>query len=143
MMNPLLYLGVCNYCLVLVVVTLVAVAPYRSKWHTVIDVLLFSAILHASMMALIFREGMLVAPVEVYGLRHTLFNPTAFASMSIIPLYGVVLLIRRILPWKSVREKVTMLARGVCKRVSAINEEDDPFPFRMVQEEKAPLINKV
>lgn len=68
-MNPLLYIGITSYCLVVVVVSLVVFAPYRNKWHTVLDFCLFSAVLHVAFMMVIYREGMLVAPVQTYQFR--------------------------------------------------------------------------
>ena len=138
-MNPLLYLGVCSYFMVVVVVCVTAVAPYKNKWHTVIDVVLFSAILHASMMIVIFREGMFVAPVQTYEYREIIYNLTAYASSSVVPVYGVVMLVGRVLPWKYLRQKVTLLVRNICRQ----DEEEDPLPFRIEQEERALLINKV
>lgn len=84
-MNVLLYIGITSYIMAVVVVSVVAFAPYRNKWHTVIDFCLFSAVLHVTFMLVIYREGMLVAPVEASKFRKVIYNPTAFAAACVVP----------------------------------------------------------
>lgn len=80
---------------------------------------------------------MMVDPVEVYGLRKSIYNPIAYASMSIILLYGLILLLARILPLKRfgtfLKSKIYILKS---------NTDESSLPYRIEQEEKCSLLIK-
>ena len=136
MTNPLVYPTVGVYIMLIVIMSLVLFKPYKNKWHTVIDVVLFSAYLHIFLMVIFYREGMMVDPVEVYGLRKSIYNPIGYVSISIILLYGLILLVARIFPMKPFGSFLKSKIKNITKESSL------PYRIEHEQEEKCSLLTK-
>ena len=133
-MNPLMYPALLSYSLILVLLSLAAFTPYRNKWHTLTDIVLFSAFLHSTLMVLYHREGVLVDPAQTYNIRNV-YNFTGYASITVLPLYGILLLARKVVPWSRIQ------INRFFKRVDGTPDGEQSLPYRMEHEERRPLLH--
>ena len=116
--NPLMYPTAASYVLIVVIVSLALFLPYKRMHHNMIDLTLFSALLHSYLMMNYYRVGMFVYPVETYRFRKVLFNGTGFASLAVLLLYALIILAKMILPWRVIKVLLLYVVSFIKKTAS-------------------------
>ena len=127
---PLMYVGAATFYLIIAVIAVALLAPYKNHWHTAVDIVLISATLTGTLTMVVFREGMMVAPAEAAALRHTIYNPLGYLAMSIIPLYGFMFYSWRVLPGKCLIAQARRLRLWLMEE----SDQEEPLIHRMKQE---------
>ena len=135
-MNPTVYLPIACYIMIVAIVLVSIFQPYRNKWHNVIDVVLFSAVLHCCLV-FIFDEDVILTDPYVRKFQSYAYRISLIVTL-IIPIYGTVMLFVTFLPKKSIRWLLARLARIHWRRKNI--QLDESLPYRMEHGERNPLI---
>lgn len=130
--HPLIYpIGAC-YIWIAAIIVVAIFRPYRNKYHDIIDIVMFVTIFHVYMMILAFLEGNFVYPIDAYSYSYIFYTYSAYFSLLIPPLYGLMLLIWKLLPLKFTKMKLALMYTKLCFRKKEINAEiEESLPYRL------------
>ena len=117
------YLTGCTYGTMIVIVSVVIFRPFKLRGQNIITVVLFAAVFHCYLLAMLYQLGIALNPTDI---QIRIYPYLLFVSVIFLPLYGLVALIRRVVPWNVA---VTMCS-NLCKQSSSI-ELEESLPYRL------------
>ena len=137
LLNPFTYFCVASYIMIFTIVSVVIFQPYKNKWHNRVDIILFSAVLHAYLMIVFSQESFSADPFPLRNVRRSLYEYTTYFVLGIIPLYGVPVLIRHVLPQRFIRQRMASLYSKISRM---LKPKDETEPYRWEHGESDPLL---
>ena len=132
-LNFVTYLQTASYIMIVAIVLVSAFQPYRNKWHNVIDVILFSAMLNGTLAAVFQQEARIYTPHNSHIIDYWMGH--GYVAMAIILIYGLFALFAIFLPKKFIWQLLTQLSSLRKKSFQLI----ESFPYRMEHNESDPL----
>ena len=131
------YLSATIYIVIIAIILVAIFQPHKNKWHNVIDVVLFSAVLHCYLMLIFWEEAYATDSRTGFMETHT-YQYSINIAVFIVPTYGTVSLLTIILPKKFIRQQLKQLA-WIGRRYKSI-QLDEPMAYRIEHNERDPLI---
>ena len=127
LLNPFTYLHAASYISILGIVLITTFRPYKTKWYNTLDLVFFSAVLHSSLMAIFYQAAVASDPRNLGNVRNNLYMINIYISASVMCIFGLGMLVRKILPRKFVHF-IDVLHRKL-QRTNG-NKVEEPFERR-------------
>jgi len=123
LLTPSSYFAVGSYIMIATAFTVAIFRPYKNKWHNIVDILLFSLAAHGYLMVVFQEEGLILDPQNGYDLIHS-YSISGNLSITVVSLYGFFVLIKKLSPWRMIKEIANSLWQKICcfKMSTRLNE---------------------
>ena len=131
--NFSVYLPAASYIVITAIGLVFIFKPYRNKWHNVIDVVLFSALLHCYLMFIFLQD---IRDTDVYLSKlivSHIYRISLIIALTILPIYGSIAILATILPKILFKRLLGLLAKIWRTEKSQLNES---LPYRMEHSER-------
>jgi hypothetical protein len=136
------YFSFASYIMIMTIILVATLQPYKNKWHNRVDIILFSAAAHAYLMIVFSQEGFSADPNK-HGMRRRLYKYSTFAVLAILPIYGIPVLARHILPLRFIRRRLESAYVKFSLMLKESNSELSAVPERMDHSESNPLLTPI
>ena len=140
-LNIFTYYQSTSYIMVIALVLVSLFQPYRNRWHNVVDIVLFSALLHGYL-TLIYLQNALHIDSHMNNVYRHFYHLSVGFILPIIPVYGTIAVLAMILPKKFFQKfLLAKLNQWRNKHVQPV--DSDAIPYRMEHSETEPLVSRI
>ena len=141
-LSPLLYASYASYVLIATIVLVAYFRPYKTNWHNIVDVVLFSVLLDGFLSTSFFFDSLFVSPLDAYGAYGVLYFHNFYVIINIILLYGVGLILFNVLPFLLIKKLACRMYKWSCSRFFKKRDVqlEETLPYRMDHSETEPLL---
>ena len=139
LLNTYTYFCFASYIMVTTVVLVALLKPYENVWHNRVEMILFSCLAHVYLMFVFYQKSLSADPLRVTNVR-TVYHYSMNIVVAVIPVYGVLLLLGRLLPRRRLYQKVVFLWERLSRKLQSGEREITTLPYRMQEEEKEHLL---
>lgn len=142
-LNTFTYFSIASYIMISTIILVATFQPYKNKWHNRIDIILFSAAARVYLMVVFFQEGLTADPFKPRNFRRYLYEYSSYVVIAIIPLYGLPVLVRHVLPQRFIQRRLESLYTKISLMLNKAKNSEETLPPRMEHGERNPLLMQV
>ena len=137
LLDPFSYIKTFSYTTAIAIALTLVFRPYKSKTQNVVDIVLLCAVLHTYSSILCLQLGKLVQPESrSNGIVFIVF----LVVLPTLPLYGIVVLTTRVMPWKVISHSASKFCKAFKKSIEL--EETLPDLHDYTAERKTVLLKE-